>query len=251
MKITISAIALLSLAAVGASAQDHAQTSRAFDMRGFDRIEMSGCDIATVKLGPVFGVTALGRADNIDNLRIDTSGGALRIRRKDNSCNGHDRRVAIEITLPSLKAIDTSGAAELTLPMLDVPGFDARTSGASVLRVSGLRGGWARFGSSGASQVTVQDLQAGRVVLDLSGASVQRVEGAARRLTVDASGTANADMRRLSAPDAKFSASGMANIRAAATQAAQVDASGMANVAVATPAHCTVSKSGLARVTCG
>lgn len=251
MKKTISAIAILSFAAVGAAAQDSAQTSRGFDIRGFDRIVMTGCDIATVTLGSRFAVTARGRADNIDNLRIDTTGGTLRIRRRDNSCNGHDRRVAIAITLPVLKAVDVSGAAELNLPALDFPGFDAETSGAAVLRMDGIRGASARFDLSGASQVSVQNIRVERVGVDMSGASDLRAGGQARQLTIDASGTSKADTLGLTVPDTKISASGMANIRAAAAERAQVDASGMSRVAVETPAHCTIAKSGLARVTCG
>lgn len=247
---TISAIALLSLATV-APAQDHAQTSRSYPLRGFDRIEVGGCDIVTVALGASYAVTARGRAANIDNLRLDTTGTTLRIRRQNDSCNGHDRRVAIAVTLPSLKAVDVSGAAEMNLPALNVRAFAADTSGAGVLRLAGLRGGAASFGLSGASEVTVRDLQAEGVKIGTSGASHLRVDGAARRLTIDSSGASEVDSRALSAPDVTIGASGTAKVRTGRAEQAQVGASGMANVVVEGNPRCTLSKSGLARVTCG
>ncbi|CAM3155139.1 MULTISPECIES: GIN domain-containing protein [Sphingomonas] len=246
----ISAIALLSLATV-APAQDNAQTSRSFALRGFDRIEVGGCDIVAVALGSGYAVTARGRAANIDNLRIDTTGSTLRIRRRNDSCNGHDRRVAIAVTLPSLQAVGVSGAAEMNLPALDVRAFAADTSGAGVLRLAGLRGGTVSFGLSGASQTTVRDLQAERVKLDTSGASHLRVDGAVRRLTIDSSGASEVDSRALSAPDVTIGASGTAKVRAGRAEQAQIGASGMANVTVEGHPRCTLSKSGLARITCG
>lgn len=246
----ISTIALLSIAAAG-PAQEPAQTSRGFAMRGFDRIELGGCDIVTVSLGSGYAVTARGRAANIDNLRIEMTGSTLRIRRRNDSCNGHDRRVAIAVTLPSLKAVDVSGAAEMNLPALEARAFAADASGAAVLRFGGLRSASASFGLSGASQATVRNLQADRVSLGASGASHLRVDGAARQLTIDASGTGEVEARGLSAPAVTIGASGTAKVRAGSAQTAQVSASGMANVTVEGQPRCTVSKSGLARIACG
>ncbi|WP_294235610.1 DUF2807 domain-containing protein [uncultured Sphingomonas sp.] len=229
----ISAIALLSLATAGASAQDNAQTSRSFALRGFDRIDLGGCDIVTVALGTGYAVTAQGRAANIDNLRMDMQGTTLRIRRRNDSCNGHDRRVAIAITLPTLKAVDVGGAAEMNLPLLYSQAFAVAASGASVVRLPGLRGGSASFGLSGASKVTVRNLRVDRASLKTSGASALRVEGAVGQLTIGSSGTSDVDARALS------------------VSAVTVGASGMSAVTVAGHPACTVSKSGLARVTCG
>lgn len=233
MKKMLSAIALLSLAAVGASAQDNAQTSRSFAFRGFDRIDLGGCDIVTVALGTGYAVTAQGRAANIDNLRMDVQGATLRIRRRNDSCNGHDRRVAIAVTMPTLKAANVGGAAEMTLPLLDSPAFAAAASGASVVRLPGLRGGSASFALSGASQVTGRDLQVERASLKTSGASALRVEGTVGQLTIGSSGTSDVNARDLS------------------VSAVTVGASGMSHVTVGGHPACTVSKSGLARVTCG
>ncbi|MEJ8630279.1 DUF2807 domain-containing protein [Sphingomonas sp. I4] len=168
----ISTIALLSIA-TAAPAQDaapgNAPTSRGFAMHGFDRIELSGCDIVTVAIGSGYAVTAQGRAANIDNLRIDMTGSTLRIRRRNDSCNGHDRRVAIAVTLPSLKAVDVSGAVGMNLPALDARAFAVDASGASVLRLAGLRSASVSFDLSGASRATIGNLQADRVSIGSSG----------------------------------------------------------------------------------
>ena len=251
MKTIIPAIALLSLAAVGASAQDNAQTSRSFDVRGFDRIDLGGCDVATVTLGATYAVTVQGRAANIDNVRVETIGSTLRIGRRNNSCNGHDRRVAIAITMPSLAAVSLSGATELTLPALDARLFEARASGASVLRIAAWRGGSARFDLSGASDATVHAVHGDALALDLSGASEFQAEGDVGRLTIGGSGASSAHTRTLSAPDMALSASGTASIQVGDAEQARIDASGMAKVTVTGQPRCTVGKSGLARVTCG
>ncbi|WP_428970129.1 GIN domain-containing protein [Sphingomonas sp. Xoc002] len=251
MKKMIPAIALFSLIAAAAPAQQSVQTTRGYDLRGFDRIDVGGCDIVTVSLGSGYAVSARGRAANIDTLRIDTSGGALRIRRKDNSCNGHDRRVAIAVTLPAIKAVKLSGAVEINLPALETPAFAADTSGASVLRLSALRSGMASFGLSGASEVTVRSLRTERAKLATSGASVLRADGDAQQLTIDSSGASEVNARALSAPQVTIGASGTAHVRAGAAEQANVSASGMANVSVEGNPRCTVAKSGLARIACG
>ncbi|WP_375243409.1 GIN domain-containing protein [Sphingomonas parapaucimobilis] len=251
MKKMISAIALLSLAAVAAPAQESAQTTRGYDLRGFDRIDVGGCDIVTVSLGSGYAVSARGRAANIDTLRIDTIGGALRIRRKDNSCNGHDRRVAIAVTLPAIRAVRLSGAAEMNLPALEVPAFAVDTSGASVLRLSTLRSGTTSFGLSGASGVTVRSLRAERVKLDMSGASVLRADGDTGQLTIDSSGTSEVNTRALSARQVTIGASGTAHVRVGAAEQANVSASGMADVSIEGNPRCTVARSGLVRIACG
>ncbi len=251
MKTMISAIALFSLPAIAAPAQDNALTTRGYDLRGFDRIDVGGCDIVTVSLGSGYTMSARGRAANIDALRIDANGGALRIRRKDNSCNGHDRRVAIAVTLPAIKAVKLSGAVEMNLPALEAPAFAAEASGASVLRLAALRSGMASFGLSGASEATVRSLRAERAKLDTSGASVLRAGGDARQLTIDSSGTSEVNTRALSVSQVTIGASGTAHVRVGAAEQANVSASGMANVSVEGNPRCTVAKSGLARIACG
>lgn len=251
MKKMIPAIVLFSLTAAAAPAQDSAQMTRGYDLRGFDRIDVGGCDIVTVSLGSGYAVSARGRVANIDTLRIDISGGALRIRRKDNSCNGRDRRVAIAVALPAIKAVKLSGAVEMNLPVLETPAFAAETSGASVLRLSALRSGVADFGLSGASEVTVRGLRAERAKLDTSGASVLRVDGDARQVTINSSGTSEVNARALSAPQVTIGASGTAHVRAGSSEQANVSASGMASVSVEGNPRCTVAKSGLARIACG
>lgn len=251
---TISSIALLSLAIaaapMAAPAQTADQTTHGFEVRGFDRIELSGCDVVTVALGSAYAVTARGRAANIANLRIDTNGSTLRIRRRSDSCNGHDRRVAIAVTLPALQAVNVSGAGEMTLPALATRAFAVTASGAGVVRLPALRGGSASFGLSGASQLSVGGLQVERASLDASGASVLRVAGAVRQLGIDGSGASDVDARGLSAPSVTIGASGTAKVHARSTEQAQIGASGMASVTVDGHPRCTVSKSGLARVTC-
>lgn len=249
------AAAIAGLSAIGGTAPAPALAqgtdTRGFDVAGFQRIDMAGCDRAVVTLGERFAVSARGRTRDLDRLRIDRAGDTLRIRRTDRGCDGGQEAVRIAVTLPSVRGVSVSGAGAIELPALSEPRFDADISGAGRIELAGLSGREARFSMSGAGRAVLRAVRLDRMALDLSGAGSIVAAGAARALTIDASGAGQIDTRDLVVADLRVDASGAGGIRARADATATVGASGMASVRIDGSPRCTVRKSGMADIRCG
>ncbi|MEZ4903730.1 MAG: DUF2807 domain-containing protein [Spirosomataceae bacterium] len=92
------------------SEQDDDRTSRTFNLKDFDRLSLGSAFEITVTKGN-HAVKVEGRKQDIEELEADVVGGKLRIRYKDRSgWNRNRKRVIVTIAMPTLKALDLSGA---------------------------------------------------------------------------------------------------------------------------------------------
>ena len=224
--------------------------SRTLAFEGFDTIDLSGCDKATVRPGASFSVTARGPQRDLDLLRVSREGKRLTLDRKADGCTGNVTPVVIEITMPALREIDLSGGASMTIAPFSIPHFDADLSGAGELDLLGLDTREAKLSLSGASELRLTRLVADTLALDLSGASQARAIGAASVVSIDSSGASETDVRDLTIGKLTASASGDATIRAKTGGRATLSASGTSTMRITGGGACTIQKSGLARVTC-
>ncbi len=143
--------------------------TKTLNLRDFDRLEMESAFRVRVQQGSQFKVVAYGDRRDVSDLDafVDRSG-KLVIRYK----NWRSRRyeMEIDITMPTLKEIDFSGAVNA-----DIEGFsgardmEIELSGASKANIDG---DWERtdIDLSGASKLTLRG-QGASLVGDLSGAS--------------------------------------------------------------------------------
>ena len=253
MKTMISAIALLSLAAVGAAAQENAQTSRSFDVRGFDRISLEGCDSAVVTIGSDFSVRAIGPSVSLAVIRAEVRGQKLIVDRPQHMCDSRAKRpgVTLEITLPRLRAVESEGTGSFRLRPFEAAEFQADMTGTGNLTVEGLRSQHVGIVMSGTGNAMLQGIRIARLSLELNGTGSIRGAGAAEALAIDSSGTGNVDTTAMSTRNLSVDASGTGGVRAQADGPATIDASGMTRVVVSGRPQCSVDKSGFARVTCG
>lgn len=180
---------------------------RTYDLRNFDQLEISHAFQVHVQSGSIFSVTATGELNDLDDLEIFTQEGKLVVR-YDNSW--HNRReMDIAITMPSLSAVDFSGAVDseikgfenLSKIDFELSGaskcdfigssktFDFDLSGASKLYLSG-DGQFLDGELSGASYINALNLPVQESDLKLSGASDAKV-WVLKYLEVDASGASS------------------------------------------------------------
>ncbi|HET9510655.1 MAG TPA: DUF2807 domain-containing protein [Sphingomonas sp.] len=228
-------------------------TTRSFAAADFDRIDVRGCDHVAITFGAGFAVRAEGQAGSLAAIGVAVRGRVLTLLRAKGSCDSRQNKPAatINITLPRLAAIQTSGTGSVRIAAFDAPAFEARMSGTGSLAIDGLRSQRATIDVSGTSTATLRGVRASRLSLDLSGTGRIVADGRADALAIDASGTGHVDTSTLVTGALSVEASGTGSVRAQANGPANIDASGIARVTVTGRPQCAVSKSGMARVTCG
>ncbi|OJV13420.1 MAG: DUF2807 domain-containing protein [Dyadobacter sp. 50-39] len=187
------------------------ETTRTYDFRNFDELEISDAIRVHVVAGSSFTVEATGERNDLDDLNIFVQDGKLTAR-YNNSWRKR-QRMDIDITMPDLAGVDFSGAVNAEIDKFEnLPSIDIELSGASLCDFEGSGttlkfdvSGASRlsvFGkmkfmdgeASGASQVNAFDLEAEESDLDISGASNAKV-WVTRLLDVKASGASNVRYR--------------------------------------------------------
>ncbi|KQN83032.1 hypothetical protein ASE90_09820 [Sphingomonas sp. Leaf67] len=228
-------------------------TTRSFAAADFDRIDLRGCDHVVVTFGARFAVRAQGQAGSLAAIGVAVRGRVLTLLRAPGSCDSRRNKPAatINVTLPRLAVIQTSGTGSVRIAALDTPTFEARMRGTGALAIDGLRTTRATIDVSGTGTATLRGVRAARLSLNLSGTGRIVADGRADALAIDASGTGHVDTSTLTTGALSVDASGTGSVRAQVNGPATIDASGIARVTVTGRPQCAVSRSGMARVTCG
>lgn len=187
------------------------ETTRTYDFRNFDELEVSDAIRVNVVSGSAFEVSATGERNDLDDLNIFVQDGKLTAR-YNNSWKKR-QRMDIDITMPDLAGVDFSGAVNARIEdFVNLPSVEIELSGASECDFEGTGttlkfdiNGASRlntFGkmkfldgeASGASQLNAFELETEESDLDVSGASNAKV-WVTRLLDVKASGASNVRYR--------------------------------------------------------
>ncbi len=187
------------------------ETTRTYDFRNFDELEVSDAIRVNVVSGSGFEVSATGERNDLDDLNIFVQDGKLTAR-YNNSWKKR-QRMDIDITMPDLAGVDFSGAVNAKIEdFVNLPSVEIELSGAAQCDFEGTGttlkfdvNGASRlnaFGkmkfldgeASGASQLNAFELETEESDLDVSGASNAKV-WVTRLLEVKASGASNVRYR--------------------------------------------------------
>lgn len=187
------------------------ETTRTYDFRNFDELEVSDAIRVNVVSGTAFEVSATGERNDLDDLNVFVQDGKLTAR-YNNSWKKR-QRMDIDITMPDLAGVDFSGAVNAKIEdFVNLPSVEIELSGASQCDFEGTGttlkfdiNGASRlntFGkmkfldgeASGASQLNAFDLETEESDLEVSGASHAKV-WVTRLLDVKASGASNVRYR--------------------------------------------------------
>ena len=179
------------------------EAEKQFSIVDFDRLEMGSAFIIDVEQGNFFTVEARGDRRNIDDLKVYKDGNTLVVRYDDNHNRRHD--TFITITMPSLRAVNFSGASNS--------------------RISGFAGEELDFYLSGAS-LSQLDVDADEINLVISGASNLTLTGSGTELKSEISGASLLNSFNYTVNEAKVSASGASKAHVYAADELDAVASG-------------------------
>ncbi len=195
---------VLGIASTGYAQEDR----RTFDVKGFDKLSVGSAFRANVSKSSSFRVVATGEQQDLDDLEAKVSGRTLVIRYK----NQRNKRkgVTLDIEMPSLAAVDLSGAASMK-----AAGFDGRND--------------LDLDVSGAAKLMLE-IEAGDVSFDLSGASSVTLTGSANSLKGDISGASSLKAGDFPVKEAKIDASGASSANVRSSSKLLADASGASSI---------------------
>jgi hypothetical protein len=176
----------------------------------FDQLAMGSAFKIHVKQGSSFRIQATGELNDLDDLEaIVNRAGVLEIRYR-NTWRGNRDRMDIDITMPTLRAVDFSGASVSTIEGFpNMRNLDIALSGASKATYYG----------------SIE-----RLGVDLSGASQLDLSGAGTYLTGDLSGASQLYAFDYPVNEADLGLSGASRARLTVNNLLKVDASGGSNV---------------------
>nr|WP_295931170.1 head GIN domain-containing protein [uncultured Dyadobacter sp.] len=184
------------------------ETTRTFDFRNFDELEMGNAFYVHVSSGSTFEVSATGERNDLDDLNIFVQDGKLTARYNNSWRNR--RRMDIDITMPDLASVDFSGAVNAKIDHFEnLPSIEIELSGASKCDFEG-------------SGTTLK--------FDINGASQLNVYGKMKFLDGEASGASQLNAFDLSAEESDLDVSGASNAKVWVTRLLDVKASGASNV---------------------
>jgi cytoskeletal protein CcmA (bactofilin family) len=185
------------------------ESTRTYDFRNFDELEMGDAFHVDVVAGSSFAVSATGELNDLDDLEIFVEDGKL-VARYEKPWRNSRKRMDIEITMPDVEAVEFSGAVNAR-----IEGFENLPE--------------VEFDMSGASKCNF--IGSGREFkFDLSGASQLNLEGAGKYLDGDVSGASQLNAFDLKVEESDLKVSGASNAKICVSGLLKVDASGASNV---------------------
>lgn len=134
----------------------------------FDKIDAGGAFTLKVKVGPSPSLKITAEENLISYIRTNVKGNTLVIDTKKNI--SPRKEIYIEITTPSLKSVDASGANNITVYGINGSDFEVDVSGAGSVNLSGEVDRF-RADLSGAGSINAKDLKAKDVRVSVSGAA--------------------------------------------------------------------------------
>lgn len=166
------------------------EMSKQFDVASFNKIRVGGAFVVTVKKGETHKVIADGSEDSLEEVEVKVEDGTLRVENRRNiKLTGRQKRIGLTIVVPSVEAIDFSGA---TLSRIE------NFNNLSSLKVN----------IAGASKTLINvDVQ--RLDLSISGTSKAELRGSAKNLEANLAGTCWLDAEQMNIQTAKVEASGV------------------------------------------
>ncbi|MDQ6481259.1 head GIN domain-containing protein [Dyadobacter sp. LHD-138] len=201
---------LFGIACLLSTAMAFAQESRTFNLSGFNKLAMGSSFKIEVKQGKQFSVTASGQSADVKELEAKVVSGVLKIGYRGNNWNKNRKTVDINITMPTLEAVDFSGASKAQVGNFP----DSKTMAIEV---------------SGASSVNM-NFSAPKVSFELSGASSLTIVGQTDILNGEVSGASSFKGENFPAKEVNIDASGASSANVVASASIHADASGASRI---------------------
>ena len=174
----------------------------------FDQIRTGSAFKVNVIQGSNFRITAIGDRTDVNDLDFYVRNGVLNGGYRNNSRNNR-YNMRIDITLPSLSAVDFSGATTAEVGNFNANTFNVILSGASKLNL---------------------DIKTQKMNIDISGASQFSPFGNAQKVSGDLSGASQLNAFGFLSDEVNVNVSGASNARVDVVKYLKVSASGASKV---------------------
>jgi hypothetical protein len=209
---------------------DDKTESRQLPPGAFSRIEIDGPVDAHISIGEAPSLTFKGYANVLPYLRSEVRGNTLRIFTDEHTDLQLRKNITAAITLPSLRALDLSGAAHvLVAGDLHTSDFELDLSGASSVDIESMHVATLDADLSGAATLAMLSGSIDAGGYDISGAGKINAFGVMhRRAAFDMSGAAKAEVTVGEKLDAEISGAG--TVRYKGHPAISKDVSGAGSV---------------------
>jgi hypothetical protein len=167
--------------------------TKTYDLKGFTRVSAAAGVFVNVAVGGDYSIVAESSAEGLDRLKVELVGDELRIGRKPKMMNwGRGNQVTVNVTTPSLSALDVSSGASLDASGVDASAFAIDASSGGSLDVAGRCDSLAVDVSSG-GDIDAKGLQCRSAVADASSGGNAEIF-AAESVVGDASSGGNIDV---------------------------------------------------------
>lgn len=241
----LAILAALPLAACSFTSNDHdsapgvaatgSGSARTFAVSDFTDVELRGSDDVDVRVGSGFSVRAEGPSEELDKLKIDRKGDALRIGRVDGKglgwISGAKAKVKIYVTMPRIASANIAGSGSMAIDRVEGQQFEGNTAGSGDLTIAALTLDKAEF--------------------NIAGSGGMKLAGTVRDLSANIAGSGDIDAAGLKASEADVSIAGSGSVKAAVNGSAEVSILGSGDADLGKGAKCSVSKIGSGSATCG
>ena len=180
--------------------------TRIYDMTGFTGVEAGYAFKVDIARSDNYSISVTINEKIADHLRVSKIGDTLKIGLKEPVWNVHSRP-RVTITLPDLRRLELSGAAEGNVKGFKSSNyFDLEVSGASNLDID-MEAGDFKVNVSGASRLSGY-LKASRSNIEVSGASRITLTGSGGDTKIDVSGASQANLENYTVANADVELSG-------------------------------------------
>ena len=190
---------------------------KSFKVAGFQSLNIGNAFEIHIKKSNVYSLTAIGRAEDLQNIEVDLQGNTLEVGIKSNGSwlnwkwNNRNEKIILQISMPILRSAEFSGATKI-----EVLGFNNEED--------------CNLSLSGASRINLSDFNADKLSLELSGAAKVKISGQVIKLNYDASGASKLDAFDLFVRDADLELSGASDAMVKVQKSLRVNASGASKV---------------------
>jgi hypothetical protein len=174
------------------------------NLKNFDQIRTGSAFKVTVSQGSSFRIIATGDRTDVNDLDFYVRNGVLNGDYRSNSRNQR-YNMKIDITMPSLSAVDFSEATNAEVGNFDANTFNVILSGASKLNLA---------------------IKTQKMFMDISGASQFTPSGNAQKVSGDLSGASQLNAFGFFSDEMNVSVSGASNARVDVSKYLKVNASG-------------------------
>lgn len=205
------------------------QTSQTRSVNDFNRIEAGDSFEVDVKLGPNPSVTIEAPKDLLSHLTSRVENGTLVLASNISYSTDSSKPIKAHVIARQLVGASISGAGKMWIhSKITEDKFDARASGAAILKMSGSINSW-DVELSGSSNALIKAENAQLIKLDASGSSKCVLDGSSVATSVDLSGASNFD-GKFTTQTADVQASGASHAKIRVLKSLISEASGASEI---------------------